>query len=188
MSVSSALEERCESKCELCNAETSLTEHIVAPKTGESVDDVVALCLTCVNEFHLEDTQLNVDHWRCLNESIWNPTPAVQVMSFRILQRLKSQAWTQDLISSMYMDEATEEWANSGMDNEVVHKDSNGSILTSGDTVVLIKDLNVKGAGFTAKRGTAVRRISLVMDNPEHIQGRINDQTIIILTKFVKKS
>ncbi len=66
-------------------------------------------------------------------------------------------------------------------------KDSNGNILQNGDTVTLIKDLDVKGASFTAKRGTAVRRISLVMDNPEHIQGRIKDQTIIILTKFVKK-
>ncbi|MCL4123405.1 UNVERIFIED_CONTAM: hypothetical protein GTU68_006733 [Idotea baltica] len=90
----------------------------------------------------------------------------------------------------MYMDDATLEWAQAlgaGDENAIIHKDSNGNILQNGDTVTLIKDLDVKGASFTAKRGTAVRRISLVMDNPEHIQGRINDQTIIILTKFVKK-
>ncbi len=89
----------------------------------------------------------------------------------------------------MYLDEDTLDWARHGSSESVsvLHKDSNGNTLENGDTVVLIKDLNVKGANFTAKRGTAVRRISLVADNPEHIQGRVNDQVIIILTKFVKK-
>ena len=63
-----------------------------------------------------------------------------------------------------------------------------GHVLQQGDSVVLIKDLNVKGANFTAKRGTAVRRINLVADNPEHIEGRVNDQYIVILTKYVKKA
>ena len=71
---------------------------------------------------------------------------------------------------------------------EVKHLDSNGTVLQAGDTVTLIKDLNVKGANFIAKRGTAVRGISLVADNPEHIEGKINGQRIVILTKFVKKS
>ena len=52
----------------------------------------------------------------------------------------------------------------------------------------LIKDLPVKGAGFTAKRGTAVRGISLVADNAAHIEGRVEGQRIVILTAFVKKS
>jgi len=69
----------------------------------------------------------------------------------------------------------------------VVHRDSNGAILAQGDTVTLIKDLPVKGAGFTAKRGTAVRGISLVADNPAHIEGRVEGQRIVILTEFVKK-
>jgi protein PhnA len=45
----------------------------------------------------------------------------------------------------------------------------------------------VKGSSLTAKRGTAVRNISLVPDNPEHIEGRVEGQQIVILTKFVKK-
>ncbi|MCF8475018.1 MAG: alkylphosphonate utilization protein [Emcibacter sp.] len=75
-----------------------------------------------------------------------------------------------------------------GGDDQTHHKDSFGAVLQSGDTVTLIKDLNVKGANFTAKRGTAVRNISLVQDNPAHIEGRINGQQIVILTQFVKKS
>jgi len=70
---------------------------------------------------------------------------------------------------------------------EVVHKDSNGAVIEVGDTVVLTKDLNVKGSSLTAKRGTAVRRISLVHDNPEQIEGKVEGQQIVILTKFVKK-
>ncbi len=53
--------------------------------------------------------------------------------------------------------------------------------------MVLIKDLPVKGAGFTAKRGTAVRGISLVHDNAGHIEGRVEGQRIVILTAFVRK-
>lgn len=68
----------------------------------------------------------------------------------------------------------------------VVHKDTNGVVLSAGDTVTIIKDLNVKGAGFTAKRGTAVRNISLT-PNPEQIEGRVNGVKIVLLTCFLKK-
>jgi protein PhnA len=54
--------------------------------------------------------------------------------------------------------------------------------------VVLIKDLKVAGGGFTAKRGTPVRNIRLVADNAGHIEGKVNGQTIVILTEFTKKS
>jgi protein PhnA len=46
----------------------------------------------------------------------------------------------------------------------------------------------VKGANFTAKRGTVVRGISLVADNLEQIEARVSGQQIVILTKFVKKA
>ncbi|HIP12499.1 MAG TPA: alkylphosphonate utilization protein [Arcobacter sp.] len=87
--------------------------------------------------------------------------------------------------------ECAHEW--SGTQNEensediVVHRDTNGVILSAGDTVTIIKDLNVKGAGFTAKRGTAVRNISLA-SNPEQIEGRVNGVKIVLLTCFLKKS
>ena len=93
----------------------------------------------------------------------------------------------------LYLDDDTLAWAQAtgeGNNDEdtVKHVDSNGAVLEAGDTITLIKDLDVKGANFTAKRGTAVRGISLVTDNAKHIEGRINGQRIVILTKFVKKS
>ena len=57
----------------------------------------------------------------------------------------------------------------------------------SGDSVVLIKDLKVKGSSMVAKQGTAVRNIRLVHDNTEQIEGKVDGQLIVILTKFVKK-
>lgn len=109
-----------------------------------------------------------------------------------MLNRLKSEGWPQDLLDMLYLDEETLAWAKAtgeGDDGDTPkHKDCNGAELNTGDTVVLIKDLNVKGASFTAKRGTAVRNISLVYDNPEHIEGKVNGQQIVILTKYVKKN
>jgi protein PhnA len=113
-------------------------------------------------------------------------------MAWRMLNRLKAEGWPQDLLDMLYLDEETMAWAQAtgeGEDDEdkVKHVDSNGVELQSGDSVVLIKDLKVSGAGFTAKRGTAVRRISLVADDPTHIEGRVEGQQIYILTKYLKK-
>lgn len=72
-------------------------------------------------------------------------------------------------------------------DDDIVHLDSNGVKLNAGDTVTLIKDLDVKGSSLVAKRGTAVRNIRLSPSNSEHIEGRVEGQNIVILTKFVKK-
>lgn len=190
MSLSRELSKRCNDTCELCGNQEGLQAYIVAPKSGDKLDDQIAVCDTCNSQL-TNDDKIEANHWRCLNDSIWHEVDTVKVVSYRMLHKLSEQGWAQDLIEMMYLEEDTLEWARHGMidpDSAVVHKDSNGNVLQSGDTVVLIKDLNVKGASFTAKRGTAVRRISLVQDNPNHIQGRINDQTIIILTQYVKKS
>ena len=120
---------------------------------------------------------------------MWSETDAVKVIAYRMLHQLKAEGWPNDLLEMMYLDDETLEWAKAGIvdENAPKHKDSNGVELQHGDSVVLIKDLNVKGATFTAKRGTAVRNIRLVHDNPEQIEGKINGQSIIILTQYVKK-
>ncbi len=183
--LSTELLERCESKCELCSSKKELQTHIVSPKTGNQLDEQVALCSVCKEELDKQEGW-DANHWRCLNESIWSPFPPVQVIAYRMLKKLSDQNWAQDLMGMMYMEDETKEWAMME-EAEVVHKDSNGNILQNGDTVTLIKDLNVKGANFTAKRGTAVRRIRLVPDNAEHIEGKVEGQQIVILTQYVKK-
>jgi protein PhnA len=86
------------------------------------------------------------------------------------------------------LDETVVTWAESAYQTQAKHLDSNGVELESGDTIVLTQQLNVKGANFMAPKGTIVRKIRLVPDNPDQIEGKINNDTIVILTKFVKKS
>ncbi len=194
MTIEKALNDRSGSSCELCATTDSLIVYKV-PSGSEPQDNAEQSILICQNCYEqIEDPdKMDVNHWRCLNDSMWSQEPVVQVMAWRMLNRLSAEGWPQDLLDMLYLDEATLAWAQAAgegqtSDDTVIHKDSNGVTLKAGDTVVIIKDLNVKGTSFTAKRGTAVRGISLVADNSEHIEGRVNGQQIVILTKFVKKS
>ncbi|MCP4291693.1 MAG: PhnA protein [bacterium] len=195
MSTEEILQTRSGSKCELCDSTSELAALGVSPHDASNADHSAYLCQVCREQIEDAD-KTESNHWRCLNESMWSEVPAVQVLAWRMLNRLKNEGWPQDLLGMLYLDEETQVWAeqgaeggsSDGMQATVVHRDSNGAVLEAGDTITLIKDLPVKGAGFTAKRGTAVRGISLVADNEEHIEGRVSGQRIVILTKFVKKS
>ena len=192
MSVEKQLEKRSNSTCELCGSTNQLTVFTVPPAVQASEDESIYICSTCCSQIENPETT-DANHWRCLNDSMWSTVPAVQVVAWRMLTRLKSEGWPQDLLDIMYMDEETKTWAKAGgesaeTEDAIKHLDSNGAVLQAGDTVVLIKDLNVKGGGFTAKRGTAVRNISLVHDNAGQIEGKVNGQQIVILTQFVKKN
>lgn len=192
MSMDKKLLSRSGSKCELCSATDNLVVYNVPHALDGITDDSILICATCQTQMENPET-MDPNHWRCLNDSMWSEVRAVQVVAWRMLNRLSAEGWPQDLLDMMYLDDETKKWAGAageeGMDeNAIVHLDSNGSMLLSGDTVVLTKDLNVKGANFTAKRGTAVRNITLVHDNAEQIEGRVNGQHIVLLTQFVKKS
>lgn len=65
-------------------------------------------------------------------------------------------------------------------------KDSNGSLLSDGDTVTLIKDLKVKGSSLVLKRGTTVKKIKLT-DDADEVDCRINGSSIVLRTEFLKK-
>ncbi|MDE4173435.1 alkylphosphonate utilization protein [Phaeobacter sp. PT47_59] len=166
--------------CALCSADAPLAFYDV---TGGPEGAGAEICAACADQIAGE---LDPNHWRCLSSSMWSENPGVQVLAARLLKRLADHDWARDLADQLWLDDETRAWAENTAEASA-HKDSNGAPLAQGDTVVLIKDLPVKGAGFTAKRGTAVRGISLVQDNPEHIEGRVEGQRIVILTKYVKK-
>jgi len=184
-----SLLERSNGQCELCAAQAELAPFEVEGAQGRD-DTAVMLCETCTSQITGSDS-LDSNHWRALNDSMWSPVPAVQVMAWRMLKRLSDESWAQDLLDMLYLDEELLAWAEAGVasaaDDQVVTKDCHGTVLQAGDSVVIIKDLDVKGTSFTAKRGTTVRNISLT-DNPEHIEGRVNGTRIVILTQFVKKA
>lgn len=188
MSVLNELLERAQQKCELCGATDELTAFAVEPSDG-TADQSVLVCHTCQTQIE-GNAPMNTNHWRCLNDSMWSPHPAVQVLSYRLLHQLSAEGWPQDLLDMMYLDDATKAWADAGLatdEDTVTHRDSNGAVLVEGDNVTLIKDLDVKGAGFTAKRGTLVKNIRLT-DDPKYIEGKINGTQIVLVAAFLKKS
>ncbi|MFT4983940.1 MAG: protein PhnA [Flavobacterium sp.] len=191
MSIERELSKRSESKCELCAATENLQIYEVLPTKKGGLDESIMACSTCIEQIETPGNE-DLNHWRCLNESMWSEHTAVQVVSWRMLSRLRSAGWPQELIDQMYLDEDTLAYAQAtgeGEDDEdkVIHRDSNGVILEVGDSVVLIKDLKVKGSSMIAKQGTAVRNIRLDHDNAEFIEGKVDGQTIVIITHYVKK-
>lgn len=185
MKLEENLRERSGGQCELCGAKEGLGVYTVQPAGSPNEDNSLLICGACDSE--LGQQELNADHWRCLSDSMWSPYASVQVVVWRLLSKLKdSTGWAGNLLDQMYLDEETQSWAEAG--GATQHVDMNGVVLQAGDTVTLIKDLPVKGAGFTAKRGTAIRNISLPADDPEHILGKVNGQSIYIVTKYLKKS
>ena len=169
--------------CELCGSDESLSAFDVAPSDG-STEKSIYICANCKTQ--IESGELDENHFNCLNDSMWSEVPAVAVMSYRLLNALGRQ----DLVDMMYMEEDVKAWADAGLpdENALVYKDSNGVTLQAGDTVVITKDLDVKGTTFVAKRGTAVRNIALVHGNDTLIEGRVNGVKIQILTQYLKKS
>ncbi|TWI02685.1 phosphonoacetate hydrolase [Luteimonas cucumeris] len=74
------------------------------------------------------------------------------------------------------------------MTDEIVVKDSNGTVLGDGDSVTLIKDLKVKGTPVTLKRGTLVKNIRLT-DDADEIECNVEKvRGLVLRTEFLKKA
>ncbi len=185
------IQERSGNTCELCGATNNLKVYEVPPISTGGVDGSLLACTTCIDQIENPDN-IDANHWRCLNDSMWSEHEAVKVVAWRMLNRLKSEGWPKDLLDMMYLEDETLEWAKATGEGEeesekIIHRDVNGNILENGDSVVLVKDLKVKGSSMVAKQGTAVRRISLDHENAEYIEGKVDGQQIVIITKYVKK-
>lgn len=190
MSIERELTKRSGNVCELCGSDEQLTAYEVQPAKKDTLYSTIKACNTCISQIEDPDAT-DPNHWQCLNDSMWSEHAAIKVISWRMLARLKKH----DLLDMMYLEEDELAWAKAtgeGEDDEddedkIVHRDSNGAIINAGDSVVLIKDLPVKGSSMIAKRGTAVRRVSLDHENAEYIEGKVDGQQIVIITKYVKK-
>ncbi len=187
MSVEQELFKRSGSKCELCAATENLSVLEVSPSDG-SAHTAVLVCTTCKEQIEDKD-KMDSNHWHCLNDSMWSEEDAVKVIAYRMLKRIASEGWPQDLLDMLYLEDDVKAWAEEGVadENREPTRDSNGTILEAGDSVTVIKDLVVKGAGFTAKQGTTVKNIHLVPGNPEQIEGRVNGTKIVLLSCYLKK-
>ncbi|RYY67801.1 MAG: PhnA protein, partial [Chitinophagaceae bacterium] len=150
------------------------------------------ICSKCLAQVDKKE-ELSSPHWQAaLPGSMWSEVPGVQVVAWRMLNRLRNESWASDNLDMMYMNDERLAWAKKSGDHESdgsvqLHKDCNGAQLLNGDSVVLIKSLDVKGSTLNAKMGTVVKNIHLVADNTEQIEGRVEGQMIVILTKYVRK-
>lgn len=192
MSIERELNKRSGAKCELCGATENLKVYEVLPTKKGGIDESIMACSTCIDQIENAGNE-DLNHWRSLNDSMWSEHTPVQVVAWRMLSRLRKNGWPQELLEQMYLDEDTLAWAEAtgeGEDdeNKIIHRDSNGVKLEHGDSVVLIKDLKVKGSSMVAKQGTAVRNIRLDHENAEYIEGKVDGQTIVIITQYVKKT
>lgn len=191
MKLEEMLAERSGNKCELCQSAGPLKAYEVPPAAQNNADNMILICDKCRAQLDKKE-EPDSQHWRCLSEAMWSEVPAVQVVAWRMLNRLRSESWAADNLEMMYLSEENLAWAKSTGDHEndgavELHKDCNGAQLQGGDTVILIKSLDVKGSSLNAKLGTIVKNIRLVEENTEQIEGKIEGQTIVILTKYVRK-
>jgi protein PhnA len=191
MKLEDALLQRNAGKCELCGSETSLKLYEVQPQDGRTADNCLMICAKCLAQVERKE-ELDSNHWKALSETMWSEAPGVQVVAWRMLNRLRNESWAADNLDMLYLDDEKLAWAKATGDHESdstvdLHRDANGAILQSGDTVVLTKSLDVKGSTLNAKMGTVVKNIRLVEGNTEQIEGKIEGQVIVILTKYVRR-
>lgn len=184
------LQTRGDNKCELCQSDSNLKSYEV-PHSGDKKDIEVLICAKCEAQIEKKE-DLDKSHWSCLTTSMWSEVPAVQVLSWRMLNRFRNESWASEALDMMYLDDDNMAWAKASGDHENdntvdLHRDCNGAVLQGGDTVVLTKSLDVKGTTLNAKMGTVVKNIRLVPDNIEQVEGKIEGQVIVILTKYVRK-
>jgi protein PhnA len=193
MSLTTTLQARADGKCELCAATEDLAAHPVAPHDTATAETAALLCATCHGQI-VGDDDVDADHWRCLSTAMWSEHAPVKVLAYRLLKRLGDQGWASDLLGQIYLDDDTLAWAEAGVAAEASDSvmgvkivDSNGTQLADGDSVTLIKDLEVKGGGFTAKRGTMVKNITLT-DDPKYVEGKVNGIRIVLVAAYLKKA
>ncbi len=180
VNITQELINRSNNRCELCSSTEDLSVYEVYP-SDETPDKAIYICSTCKEQ--MQNKSLDENYWNCLHESMWSEVPAVQVTVVRLLKKL---GW-QDQLDMLYLEDDVKAWADDEPKSLEVTKDANGNILNAGDSVSIIKDLEVKGAGFTAKRGTVVKNITLAPDVDGHVEGRVNGTKIYLKTEFLKK-
>lgn len=187
MSLERELIKRSGGKCELSGVTEDLKVYQILPARKGGIDESILINAGLLDQIENPE-KMDINSWRCLNDSMWSEHLPVQVVSWRMLSRLRNQ----ELLDQMYLDEDDLAWAQAAGEgeedeNKIIHRDSNGVILEHGDSVVLIKDLKVKGSSMVAKQGTAVRNIRLDHENAEYIEGKVDGQQIVIITQYVKK-
>lgn len=191
MKLEDLLKERSGGRCELCGGDSDLQVYEVPGAEHRDADSCLLACGTCRAQLE-KRAELEPEHWRGLSNVMWSEVPAIQVTFWRLLSRLRQESWAAESLDLLYLDDERLAWAKATGDHEGdasvdLHRDAYGAVLQNGDSVVLTKSLDVKGSTLTARLGTVVRNIRLVPGNTGQIEGRVEGQQIVILTKYVRR-
>lgn len=191
MKLDTLLSDRSGNNCELCGSGDGVRLYEVLPQDNRDENNCIMICSKCFAQIE-KKAELDSNHWKVLSETMWSEVPGVQVVAWRMLNRLRNESWAADNLDMLYLDDEKLAWAKATGDHENdgsvdLHKDANGNILQQGDSVVLTKSLDVKGSTLNAKMGTVVKNIRLVENNTSQIEGKIEGQVIVILTQYVRK-
>lgn len=168
--------------CQLCTVPGAATVTLTLTGTAD-------LCPSCAAA--MTGPVSDAPHWSCLHDAVWSDDATVQGMAWRVPTRLAAPR-ANDPIDICDPSPEVRAWAAAELPADIIHRDCNGAVLMQGATVTLIKVLPVKGAGFAAKRGTAVRGNAPEPYNAGQIKGqierRVEGQPIVILTEYLKKA
>jgi protein PhnA len=191
MILEEALKIRSGDTCELCDSANGISLYEIPPQDRSNEENTIMVCTKCLAQIEKKEDP-EPTHWRKLTETMWSEVPGIQVMAWRMLNRFKQESWAAESLDMLYLDSDRLAWARAMGDEDSdgkvdLHRDSLGTQLQTGDTIVLTKSLDVKGTSLNAKMGTVVKNIRLVPENTEQIEGKIEGQTIVILTKYVRK-
>ncbi len=187
----SQLKARANNQCELCNSQDQLKVYEVPPAAANINNQEIYACAKCLAQIEKKE-ELDSSYWQFLSTAMWSEVTAVQVVAWRMLNRLRNESWAADNLDMLYLEDEVLNWAKATGDHENdasidIHKDNNNHPLENGDTVVLIKSLDVKGSTVNARLGTVIKNIRLDPNDTGYIEGKIEGQSIMIKTMFVKK-
>ncbi|MGZ3927508.1 MAG: PhnA protein, partial [Mucilaginibacter sp.] len=94
--------------CELCKSTGNLVVYTVRP--AEHADNKILVCEACAAQLE-KGADTDSQYWRFLTEAMWSEVPAVQVVAWRILSRLKQEDWATSNLDMLYLDDDTLAWA-----------------------------------------------------------------------------
>src|SRR5678815_4531090 len=97
MNLEEQLKERSGNCCELCTSTDKLSVYTTSPDGASRPDRCILVCEICLDQLE-KRAEPDAAHWSCLRDSMWSEVPAVQVVAWRILNRLKQESWAAELI------------------------------------------------------------------------------------------
>ena len=100
MSIERELIKRSGGKCELSGLTEDLKVYQILPTRKGGIEESVLINATLLDQIENPE-KMDINLWRCLNDSMWSEHLPVQVLSWRMLSRLGNQ----ELLEQMYLDQ-----------------------------------------------------------------------------------